>query len=71
MNTKHRILITSALLGTLLLAGCSGDPPEAPETVRPVKAFQVLDAVIPGARQGPQRGRPGLPGGRPVTRTAK
>ncbi|MFV1972372.1 MAG: hypothetical protein ACC648_01515 [Thiohalobacterales bacterium] len=32
-----------ALLGAVLLAGCSGEPPEKPEAVRPVKAFQVLD----------------------------
>ena len=57
MNTKHRILITSALLGTLLLAGCSGEPPEAPETVRPVKAFQVIDPGERVTRSFPGRAR--------------
>ncbi|NOR41137.1 MAG: efflux RND transporter periplasmic adaptor subunit [Gammaproteobacteria bacterium] len=44
MNSMHKILIMPALLGTLLLAGCSGDQPEEVEAVRPVKAYQVSDA---------------------------
>jgi len=44
MNSMHKILIMPALLGALLLAGCSGDQPEEVEAVRPVKAYQVADA---------------------------
>ena len=44
MNSMHKILMMPALLGTLLLAGCSGDQPEEVEAVRPVKAYQVADA---------------------------
>ena len=44
MNSMHKILMMPALLGTLLLAGCSGDQPEEVEAVRPVKAYQVSDA---------------------------
>ncbi len=59
MNSMHKILIMPALLGTLLLAGCSGDQPEEVEAVRPVKAYQVADAgqqpypFLPGASKGP------------------
>lgn len=57
MNSKHPILVLSALLGTLLLAGCSGEPPEVPEAVRPVKAFQVIDPGERLTRSFPGRAR--------------
>ena len=41
MNSMHKILTMPALLGALLLAGCSGDQPEEAAAVRPVKAYQV------------------------------
>jgi RND family efflux transporter MFP subunit len=44
MNSMQNILIMPALLGVLLLAGCSGDQPEEAAAVRPVKAYQVSDA---------------------------
>jgi RND family efflux transporter MFP subunit len=57
MNSISRFLIIPTLLGFLLVTGCSGEPPEAPEAVRPVKAFQVLDPGERLTRSYPGRAR--------------
>ena len=57
MNSMHRILIMPALLGALLLAGCSGQQAEEEEAVRPVKAYQVPDPGQRLTRSYPGRAR--------------
>jgi len=57
MNSMQNSLILPALLGVLLLTGCSGDQPEEVAAVRPVKAYQVIAAGNHLTRSFPGRAK--------------
>ena len=48
-----KLIIT--VLSVLLMAGCTSEPPEKEEPVRPVKAYQVVDVGQQRTRSFPGR----------------
>ena len=57
MHRTARTMILPGLFSAMILAGCTGEPPEKEEPVRPVKAYQVVDVGQQRTRSFPGRAK--------------